>query len=89
MFIVNDPGPWQSYNQRLDNRGLNAQQLKQKYLTEQRLFEQQQLEEYLNSLRFQGSGGGEVGPESTPQIEFTTQEGRVLQTENGQNLTLG
>jgi hypothetical protein len=57
MFRINDPGPWQNYHQRLDNRGLNAQQLKQKYLTEQRLFEQQQLEDYLNWSRIQATGG--------------------------------
>jgi hypothetical protein len=88
MFRINDPGLWQYYHQRLDNRGLNAQQLKQKYLTEQRLFEQQQLEDYLNNLRFQGSGGGEVGPESTPQVELRTQNGQVLQTQNGLNLIM-
>lgn len=33
-------------------------------------------------------GGGLIGPESTPQIELTTQNGQVLQTENGQDLII-
>ena len=34
------------------------------------------------------AGGGPKGPESTPQIELTTQNGQVLQTQNGQDLIL-
>ena len=87
MFVINDPGPWQYYHYRPDNIGLNTGQLKQKYLTEQMLFEQQQFEAYTNWLQVQGKGI--IGPESTSQVELTTQEGQVLQTENGQDLTLG
>jgi hypothetical protein len=86
MFIINDPGPWQYYHHRPDNTNLNTGQLKQKYLTEQMLFEQQQFEAYTNWL--QGQGKGIPSPEQTPQVELTTQNGQVLQTENGQDLIL-
>jgi hypothetical protein len=87
MFIVvNDPGPWQYYHHKPDNQGLNINQLKQKFLHEQMLFEQQQIEAYTSWL--QGQGKGIVGPESTPQVELTTQNGQVLQTQNGLDLIL-
>ena len=86
MFIINDPGPWQYYHHRPDNIGLNTGQLKQKYLTEQMLFEQQQYEAYTNWL--QGQGKGILSPEQTPQVELVTQNGQVLQTQNGQDLIL-
>jgi hypothetical protein len=87
MFIVvNDPGPWQYYHHKSDNQGLNINQLKQKFLHEQMLFEQQQIEAYTSWL--QGQGKGIVGPESTPQVELTTQNGQVLQTQNGLNLIM-
>jgi hypothetical protein len=86
MFIVNDPGPWQYYHHRPDNVGLNTGQLKQKFLTEQMLFEQQQFEAYVTWLQVQGKGI--TSPENTPQVELTTQNGQVLQTENGQDLIL-
>jgi hypothetical protein len=89
MFIVNDPGPWQYYHHRQDNIGLNTGQLKQKFLTEQMLFEQQQFEAYVTWLQVQGKGIAPGGPETTPQVELTTQNGQVLQTENGLDLTLG
>jgi hypothetical protein len=50
------------------------------------LFEQQQIEAYTSWL--QGQGKGIVGPESTPQVELTTQNGQVLQTQNGLNLIM-
>jgi hypothetical protein len=40
MFIVNDPGPWQYYVNRIDNKGLPLMEVKDKYLREQLLFEQ-------------------------------------------------
>lgn len=86
MFIIVDPGPWQYYHHRPDNIGLNTNQLKQKYLHEQMLFEQQQYEAYINWLQVQGKGI--LGPELTSQVELTTQEGQVLQTENGQDLII-
>lgn len=86
MFIINDPGPWQYYHHRPDNIGLNTGQLKQKYLHEQMLFEQQQFEAYVTWL--QGQGKGILSPEQTPQVELVTQNGQVLQTQNGQDLIL-
>jgi len=86
MFIIVDPGPWQYYHHRPDNVGLNTGQLKQKFLTEQMLFEQQQYEAYTSWL--QGQGKGILSPEQTPQVELVTQNGQVLQTENGQDLIL-
>jgi hypothetical protein len=86
MFIIVDPGPWQYYHHRPDNVGLNTGQLKQKFLTEQMLFEQQQYEAYTSWL--QGQGKGILSPEQTPQVELVTQNGQVLQTQNGLNLIM-
>jgi hypothetical protein len=86
MFIINDPGPWQYYHHRMDNVGLNVEQLRQKYLTEQLMFEEQQYISYMNWLAVQGKG--QVGPESTPEVELLTENGQVLQTENGEDLIL-
>ena len=86
MFIINDPGPWQYFHHRSDNIGLNTGQLKQKYLHEQRLFEQQQYQAYVTWL--QGQGKGILGPNQTPQVELITENGQVLQTEDGEDLIL-
>jgi|688.fasta_scaffold864218_3 hypothetical protein len=86
MFIIVDPGPWQYYHYRPDNIGLNAGQLKQKYLQEQMLFEQQQFEAYTNWLQGQGKGIPDLN--SNSQIELATQNGLVLQTQNGLNLII-
>jgi hypothetical protein len=53
------------------------------------LFEQQQFEAYVTWLQVQGKGIAPGGPETTPQVELTTQNGQVLQTQNGLDLTLG
>jgi hypothetical protein len=87
MYLINDPGPWQYYHYRADNKGLNVEQLRQKYLTEQAQFQQQQYIMYVNWLQVQGKG--KVGPESTPAVELLTENGQVLQTENGEDLILG
>jgi hypothetical protein len=87
MFIINDPGPWQYFHYRPDNVGLNVGQLKQKFLTEQMLFEQQQYEAYIGWMQG-GQGKGIPSPEMTPQAELTTQNGQVLQTQNGLNLIM-
>ena len=60
------------------------------YLWEQ---EQMQLAESVSArdainAAVSSGGGGPKGPESTPQVELTTQNGQVLQTENGQDLAL-
>jgi len=40
MLITNDPGPWQYYVNRPDNVGLSIMEIKDKYMREQLLFEQ-------------------------------------------------
>ena len=40
MFLVNNPGPWQYYLTRPDNKGLSLIEIKNKYMREQLLFEQ-------------------------------------------------
>jgi hypothetical protein len=40
MLITNDPGPWQYYINRLDNVGLSIMEIKDKYMRERLLFEQ-------------------------------------------------
>jgi hypothetical protein len=87
MYLINDPGPWQYYQHRADNRTLTVEQLRQKYLVEQNQYQQQQYEMYRNWLQVQGKGI--VGPESTPEVELLTENGDVLQTENGEDLILG
>jgi len=51
FFIVNDPGPWQSYVKRADNIGLPLMEVKQKYLKEQALFEAEQRRQYNEYIR--------------------------------------
>jgi hypothetical protein len=40
MLITNDPGPWQYYVNRPENIGLHIMEVKDKYMREQLLFEQ-------------------------------------------------
>jgi len=40
MLITNDPGPWQYYVNRPDNVGLSIMEIKDKYMRERLLFEQ-------------------------------------------------
>jgi hypothetical protein len=60
MFIVNHPGPWQSYLNRPDNKGLSLMEVKNRYMQEQLLFENymsfQMQQQMLMSQ--QSSGGG-------------------------------
>jgi len=63
FFIVNDPGPWQSYIKRTDNLGLPLMEVKQKYLQEQALFEAEQRRQYNEYMRMiHDSRGGFGGP---------------------------
>ena len=66
FFIVNDPGPWQSYVRRSDNVGLPLMEVKQKYLQEQSLFEAEQRRQYNQYMRMihdsRGGPGGTSGP---------------------------
>jgi hypothetical protein len=60
MFIVNDPGPWQYYVNRIDNKGLPLMEVKDKYLREQLLFEQYisfQMQQQM-MMQQNASGGG-------------------------------
>jgi hypothetical protein len=59
MFIVNNPGPWQYYVNRSDNKGLPIMEIKNKYMREQLLFEQYmsfQMQQQM-FLQQQSSGG--------------------------------
>lgn len=62
FFIVNDPGPWQSYVRRADNIGLPLMEVKQKYLKEYALFEAEQRRQYIEYMRMihdaRGGAGG-------------------------------
>ena len=68
FFTVNDPGPWQFYVKRADNIGLPIMEIKQKYLQEQALFENEQRRQYYEYMRMiehsrggaGGSGGGSI-----------------------------
>ena len=73
MFIVNHPGPWQSYLNRPDNIGKPLMEVKDKYLQEQLLFEN-----YMSFIHQQqmmmanASSGG--GPKPTPTEDNTENE---------------
>mgnify|MGYP001557598477 CR=1 FL=1 len=62
MFTINHPGSWQSYVNRPDNKGLNIMEVRDKYLREQLLFEQQMnfqiQQQMLSSMA--ASGGGPI-----------------------------
>mgnify|MGYP003664056154 CR=1 FL=1 len=58
FFIVNDPGPWQSYIKRNDNLGLPLMEVKQKYIKEQALFEAEQRRQYNEYVRMIHDGRG-------------------------------
>ena len=65
MFITNDPGPWQYYVNRQDNVGLPIMEVKDKYMREQLLFEQQMNFMYQQQmLMSQASSGGGPLPSS-------------------------
>ena len=60
MFIVNHPGPWQSYLNRPDNVGKPLMEVRDKYLQEQLLFENYmsfQLQQQLMMANASGGGG--------------------------------
>jgi hypothetical protein len=60
MFLSNDPGPWQYYVNRQDNVGLSIMEVKDKYMREQLLFEQQMNFIYQQQMIMSqvSSGGG-------------------------------
>jgi hypothetical protein len=70
MFIVNHPGPWQSYLNRPDNIGKPLMEVKDRYLQEQLLFEnymsfmhQQQL------MMSQAASGGGPSFQTTASLD--------------------
>jgi hypothetical protein len=67
MFITNDPGPWQYYVNRQDNVGLPIMEIKNKYMQEQLLFEQQMnfIHQQQMLMSQQASGGGRPLPSPT------------------------
>jgi hypothetical protein len=69
MLYANDPGPWQFYINRPDNVGKPLMEVRDRYLQEQLLFEQQMnvLHHY---MAFNAMGGG--GP--FPSIDDTENE---------------
>jgi hypothetical protein len=82
------------YSNKHQGQNISQDEIERKwrvYLWEQ---EQMQLAESvsardaMNAAVSSGGGGSSIGPESTPQVELTTQSGQVLQTENGQDLAL-
>ena len=62
MIISNPPGPWQYYVNRQDNVGLSIMEIKDKYMREQLLFEQQINFMYHQQMLMsqQSSGGGPI-----------------------------
>ncbi len=60
MFLPNNPGLWQHYINRQDNVGLPIMKVKDKYMKEQMLFEQQMnfihQQRMLMSQQFSGGG---------------------------------
>ena len=62
MFTTNDPGPWQYYVNRQDNVGLSIMEVKDKYMREQLLFEQQMnfMHHQQMIMSQQSSGGGRL-----------------------------
>lgn len=74
MFISNNPGPWQYYVNRQDNVGLSIMEVKDKYMREQLLFEQQMnfihQQQMLSSMAASGGGPPQnVDPSENNYVE--------------------
>ena len=78
MFIVNNPGPWQYYINRPDNRGLPLMEIKDKYMREQLLFEQyvsfQMHQQMLMSQNASGGGRLSSSIEDNTENEFVVND---------------
>lgn len=75
MFIVNNPGPWQYYVNRPDNKGLNIMEIKDKYLREQLLFEQFiSFQMHQQMLLSNAAGGGGILSTTTEEEDNTINE---------------
>ena len=69
MFTINHPGSWQSYVNRPDNKGLNIMEVRDKYLREQLLFEQQMNFQIQQQMLSSASGGGGPLPQTIDPSE--------------------
>ena len=74
MFISNNPGPWQYYVNRQDNVGLSIMEVKDKYMREQLLFEQQMnfiyQQQMLSSMAASGGGPSQtIDPSENNYVE--------------------
>ena len=74
MFLSNDPGPWQYYVNRQDNVGLSIMEVKDKYMREQLLFEQQMnfiyQQQMLSSMAASGGGPSQtIDPSENNYVE--------------------
>ncbi len=69
FFISNDPGPWSSYLSRSDNKNLPLMEVRDKYLREQLLFEQQLsfIQQQQMMMANSSAGGGNL-PQSSPFV---------------------
>jgi uncharacterized delta-60 repeat protein len=69
FFISNDPGPWSSYLSRSDNKNLPLMEVRDKYLREQLLFEQQLsfIQQQQMMMANSSAGGGSL-PQSSPFV---------------------
>ena len=74
MSISNNPGPWQYYVNRQDNVGLSIMEVKDKYMREQLLFEQQMnfihQQQMLSSMAASGGGPSQtIDPSENNYVE--------------------
>jgi hypothetical protein len=71
MFLINHPGPWQSFLNRPDNKGLSLMEVKDKYMHEQLLFENYMSFQHQQQLMMaQQSSGGGPSPTAITQPAF-------------------
>lgn len=74
MFQVKNPGSWQSYVNRPENRGLPTLELKQRYIKESFFFQQSLVEQAVNQPSVSaasagGGGGGQIDPSENEYID--------------------
>lgn len=86
IFTANDPGPWQYFANRPDNKGLHIMEVRNKYLMEQLAFEEQynRYIQQINWLNNQGGGPSPFDINNTPEVEFVTQDGTAVVTQQGE-----
>jgi hypothetical protein len=66
MFLVNHPGPWQSYLNRPDNKELSLMEVRDKYMQEQLLFENYMSFQHQQQMMMANASAG-GGPLPTPE----------------------